>query len=277
MNDYGLAGEWLSEAKNVIVLAGAGMSLDSGLPAFRTGANALYKSFHPALKGRSFQELASPHSFDMRDEKRVRLAWAFYYTRWKLYKSVEPHEGYQIITNFFEKKNGFIYTTNGDGLFLRAGFKDVYEVHGSINHLQCSQTCCEDVWEAELDMEVNDKTFLVESGLPTCKFCGSLARPNILMFGDERFAENRHDKQFNKYFQFTRALDGDETLCIEIGAGQAVPTCRIEYSYHLGGEDGVRLLRINPGETDSRVRHPDWQVPIQAGCLEALQGIQAAL
>ena len=51
MNDYGLAGEWLSEAKNVIVLAGAGMSLDSGLPAFRTGANALYKSFHPALKG----------------------------------------------------------------------------------------------------------------------------------------------------------------------------------------------------------------------------------
>ena len=73
--DLELATQWLEEAKNIIVLAGAGMSLDSGLPAFRTGANALYKSFHPALKGQSFQDLANADSFNIRDEKRARMAW----------------------------------------------------------------------------------------------------------------------------------------------------------------------------------------------------------
>ncbi len=274
MNDYESAAEWVKEAKNIVILAGAGMSLESGLPAFRTGANALYKSFHPALKGMSFEQLAHPDSFRRYDEKRLRLAWAFYYTRYKMYLEHKPHEGYHLLRDWCKDKNHFVFTTNGDGYFIRAGFENVIEVHGSIHYLQCSQNCSERVWPAELDMEVDEKTFYVTSALPKCPDCGEPARPNILLFGDGEFAESRHEKQLDAYWDFKQGLDDSETLCIEVGAGQTIPTCRFEYDYHLGGEEGVRLIRINPGEDDCQIKFPTWQIGLHAGSVEALETIQ---
>jgi len=83
--------------------------------------------------------MASPHWF----ETDPRFAWAFYGHRLHLYRDTTPHEGVEILLDLVNRKEGdyFIYTSNVDGQFQKAGFDEdrIVEVHGSIDHLQCAR------------------------------------------------------------------------------------------------------------------------------------------
>ena len=190
------AAEAIASADALLIGAGAGMGVDSGLPDFR-GREGFWRAYPPyARLGLGFTALADPRWF--RDDPR--LAWGFYGHRLNLYRETEPHAGFAILRRWAGRMplGAFVYTSNVDGQFQRAGFDPdrVGEVHGSIHHLQCTSRCGVAIFEADgCEVEVDPTTMRAVGPLPRCPSCGALARPNILMFGDGDWDDSRSSAQ----------------------------------------------------------------------------------
>ena len=265
------AAELLQEADGLVIAAGAGMGVDSGLPDFR-GNDGFWKAY-PAL-GRArmeFTSVASPRTF----HTNPRLAWGFYGHRLALYRATVPHAGFALLHQWGEgmAHGSFVFTSNVDGQFQKAGFdpQRIYECHGSIHHLQCLQPCGQDIWPAdEFQPEVDADACRLRNEAPRCPDCGSLARPNILMFGDWDWIERRSEQQAARLERWLQQVQ--RPLVIELGAGTAIPSVR--HFSHSVLQRGGRLVRINPREPQVPGRH---DVGIAAGALEGLRAIAAAL
>ena len=168
------------------------MSVDSGLPDFR-GNRGFWRAYPPLEKlGISFERMAQPYWF----AERPRMAWAWYGHRAQLYRQATPHAGYRILREWLQAMpaGGFVVTSNVDGQFQAAGFEErgLYELHGSIHHLQCVEPCGDEVWPAEsTDLHIDLETLEARGELPQCPHCGALARPNVLMFNDMDWVEPR--------------------------------------------------------------------------------------
>ena len=254
----------IKKAKYLLITAGAGMGVDSGLPDFR-GDEGFWRAYPIAKKlGLNFQALANPKWFDI----NPKLAWAFYGHRLNMYRNTSPHEGFKILLNM--PHNKFVFTSNVDGHFQKAGFSElrVVEIHGNINYLQCTKPCFEEIWENNANIEVDEEKFIAKN-FPLCKFCKRVARPNILMFSDFRFVEKRVNLQLAR-FEFWLSQIDDNLVIIEIGAGKAVPTVRM-MSERIRREFGATLIRINPLEADGA------DISINLGALEALKKIKEYL
>ena len=128
----------------------------------------------------------------------------------------------------------------------RLDAKRVAECHGSIHHLQCSTPCGTAIWPAdEFVPEVDAENCLLVNLPPTCPWCGALARPNVLMFGDGAWQESRATAQQT---YLSNWLDGvDRLVVVELGAGTAIPSVR-NFSHGLLTTHGARLVRINSRE-----------------------------
>jgi NAD-dependent SIR2 family protein deacetylase len=250
----------IKNAKYLLITAGAGMGVDSGLPDFR-GDEGFWRAYPIAKRlGLNFQALANPRWFDI----NPRLAWAFYGHRLNLYRQTTPHDGFKILLNMPHEK--FVFTSNVDGQFQKAGFDDnkIVEIHGSIHYLQCKLPCSNKIWKNEEIIEVDMEKFEAKN-FPYCIECGEIARPNILMFGDFRFVEERVDMQLEKFNEWLSGID-DKLVIIEIGAGKAVPTVR-NMSERIRDLFGATLIRINPRESDGA------DIEIKKGAKEALNSI----
>lgn len=260
-------------ADAILIGAGAGMGVDSGLPDFR-GNEGFWKAYPPLRHmGISFVDMANPSWF----VERPHMAWAFYGHRHNLYNSTEPHEGFSILKGWDgEKKLGaFVFTSNVDGHFQKAGFNEdaVYECHGSINHLQCSTGCSGHLWKAnDLDMDIDMETLSVAGPLPECPLCGAVARPNILMFGDWSWISARSEAQSRRLQTWTDRAREHRVAVVECGAGTAVPTVRSNCE-RIAKEFGAPLIRINPRESGG----PEGTISISTGALEGLRLIDTEL
>jgi len=234
--------EAITEADGLLVTAGAGMGVDSGLPDFR-GTQGFWRAYPALWRARiAFESIASPAAF----EADARLAWGFYGHRLALYRRTEPHEGFAILKQIGgSMKNGtFVLTSNVDGQFAKAGYSGdrVCEIHGSIHHLQCMRGCTDEIWPAEdFAPEIDEEKCLLRSALPACPRCKGLARPNILMFGDWGWIESRQQVQYAALHAWLRKLT--RPVIVEIGAGTAIPSVR-----HFGEAARGTLIRINPTE-----------------------------
>jgi NAD-dependent SIR2 family protein deacetylase len=238
------AAELVERSDAIVVAAGAGMGVDSGLPDFR-GTEGFWKSY-PALarSGIEFHAIASPKSF----ARDPRLAWGFYGHRLALYRATAPHDGFRMLREWGARTlHGCgVFTSNVDGQFQYAGFEAarILECHGSIHHLQCSRPCCAEIWPADsFEPEVDEDACELRNAPPLCPHCGALARPNVLMFGDWDWIEDRTAQQ-------QRALDvwldgAERPLVIEIGAGTAIPSVR-HFTHRVLLERNGRVIRINP-------------------------------
>ena len=222
------ARNWIEKSDAILITAGAGMGVDSGLPDFR-GKEGFWRAYPPLKKlNINFEEMANPMWF----EENPKLAWAFYGHRLNLYRKTKPHDGFRMLLELVKKKNNnyFIFTSNVDGQFQKAGFSEekIYEVHGSIHYLQCVEDCSYEIWSADgIEVEVDMEKFEAKN-IPTCPICGAVARPNILMFWDIGWNSKRADEQKKRYKQFLQQNAGKRMAIIEIGAGTAIPTVRIE-------------------------------------------------
>jgi len=242
------AADELRGAEALLITAGAGIGVDSGLPDFR-GNEGFWKAYPPmASLGISFSEMANPAWF----ERDPNLAWGFYGHRLNLYRNTTPHEGFTLLLKIARQMRGgyFVFTSNVDGQFQAAGFEGdrIEECHGSIHFLQCAVPCCSQIWEAETtSVEVDADTFRAQEPLPNCHHCGSLSRPNILMFSDWDWVEERNRIQSLKLRQWLQQVEREEQklVVLEIGAGKAVPTVRFK-SEHLSRSHEASLIRINP-------------------------------
>ncbi|UOX87848.1 NAD-dependent protein deacetylase [Amycolatopsis sp. FBCC-B4732] len=265
MSELARAAELLDGAGALLICAGAGMGVDSGLPDFR-GGEGFWRAYPPyARLGLRFEELADPRHFADDPE----LAWGFYGHRLALYRETVPHEGFRLLLEFGEKLPGGtrVFTSNVDGQFQAAGFAHVAEAHGSIHHLQCLSGCTSEIRPAAgLDVAIDEETMRAVPPLPACPRCGGLARPNILMFGDYDWVPDRSQAQLDELTAWRRTAR--DLVVVELGAGQAVPTVR-RYSELASAATGA-LIRINPREP--QIRH-NRGVSIAAGALETLQAL----
>ena len=263
----------VSAASALLVTAGAGMGVDSGLPDFR-GNEGFWKAYPPLARlGISFVEMANPGWF----RRDPELAWGFYGHRLHLYRTTRPHQGFQILRRWGTRlpHGTFVFTSNVDGQFQEAGFPEerIVECHGSIHHLQCAAGCGPAIWSAEgVEVEVDEAAFRARPPLPSCPSCGGLARPNVLMFGDWQWIPRRTAEQEARMEAWLREATGPGLVVMEIGAGTAVPTVRMT-SERIARSSGGTLVRINPREPQG----PPGTVSIALGALEALAAIERRL
>lgn len=262
-----IAAKWLRQADGLLITAGAGMGVDSGLPDFR--GNQGFWNAYPVLglRGISFVDAANPRTFAL----DPHLAWGFYGHRLLLYRDTVPHEGFALLKELgaHYKRGYFVFTSNVDGQFQRAGFDEtrIVECHGSIHQMQCCRPCEPHLWSTETWVpEVDEAECRLTSGLPRCATCGGVARPSILMFGDTAWIESRTDKQHARYRTWRATVS--QPVVIELGAGTAIPSVR-----HFGEREGNQLIRINPAlETTNR----DDVVHLQVGALAGIRAIVGA-
>lgn len=265
------ASEVIKNADALFITAGAGMGVDSGLPDFR-GNSGFWKAYPPIAKlGKSFSEMADPVWF----HKQPEIAWAFYGHRLNLYRETTPHEGFfKLLELGKQKQYGyFVFTSNVDGQFQAAGFDDdfIEECHGSIHHLQCNQPCSNDIWDmGEENVTVDMEAFLAMEPLPKCKNCGGLARPNILMFGDWNWIAYRSNAQGMRLQKWLQGLNNinAKLAIIEMGAGTAVPTVRLQSQRVHNGKNSI-LIRINPRDYDV----PTGAISLPLGAMEGINSI----
>ncbi|MBA3532057.1 MAG: NAD-dependent deacetylase [Ardenticatenales bacterium] len=255
-------------ADALLITAGAGMGVESGLPDFRSSPGAWQD--YPALAHLKLQyeQLATPRWF----AQDPALAWGFYWHKLQRYRRATPHAGFDLLRGWAEAKphGYFVFTSNVDGHFQKAGFdpERVVECHGSLHHLQCTMRCTDSLWSAEeLALVIDETTWRTLPPLPSCPICGGLARPNVLLFDDDGWVHDRSEAQAARLDRWLvqGQEDSARLVIIECGAGVIVPSVR-RYSERLVAQ-GATLIRINP--QDCQV--PRQQIALRMGALEALQ------
>jgi len=149
-------------AKAVVVLTGAGISAESGVPTFR-GEEGLWKKYRA-------EELATPYAFARNPE----LVWEWYDWRRQIISKCLPNPGHYAIAKFETLYPDFLLITqNVDGLHRKAGSKNLREIHGNIWKVRCTEE-----GRVEENLEVPLKAIP-----PICE-CGKMLRPHIVWFGE---------------------------------------------------------------------------------------------
>ena len=214
----------LVAASNVLILTGAGISAESGIPTFR-GINGLYE-------GMRVEDLASPAGFAA-DPERV---WQWYVMRASAYGACEPNPGHRTLVEMAAAYPEFLISTqNVDGLHQKAGSPRVIELHGTITTMRCTR--CEQRAAFPLPW----------TGLPSCSSCGAMMRPDILWFG-----ETYRDGVLERTLEAAAACD----VCISIGTSGAVWT-PVHLAMHARAH-GATLIDINPNESELSGRADHW-------------------
>jgi NAD-dependent deacetylase len=151
----------LDPGRKVVVLTGAGVSAESGMPTFR-GRDDLWKTRRP-------EDLARPDAFAAHPE----LVWEFYNWRRALVGRCEPNPAHLVLAAMERQMPNFVLITqNVDGLHARAGNRRLVEMHGSLWRVRC--TVCTHAREDHSDLPL----------LPECPVCGHLLRPGVVWFGE---------------------------------------------------------------------------------------------
>jgi len=156
----------IRERQPCVVVTGAGVSTESGIPDFRS-ATGIWADVDPF-------EVASIQAF-RRDPARV---WGFYRERIDLLRAAEPNAAHVALAEL--ERRGFVravVTQNIDTLHSRAGSSDVVEVHGSIRSAECLSCLWVEPAEAVLEQ-------LDESAVPACPRCGGALKPGVVLFGE---------------------------------------------------------------------------------------------
>ena len=127
---------WVRDARRIVVLTGAGMSAESGVPTFRDAQTGLWANFKP-------EELATEQAF----RARPQMVWDWYAERRNKMHEVHPNAGHEAIAAFQRRHPGrlTVVTQNVDGLHQRAGAEDVLALHGNIaddKWLDAPRDCC---------------------------------------------------------------------------------------------------------------------------------------
>jgi NAD-dependent deacetylase len=157
--------EWVRDARSIVLLSGAGMSAESGVPTFRDAQTGLWAQFDP-------QQLATEEAF----RANPRLVWDWYAMRRDKVAAVQPNAGHVAVARFQARHPGrlAVVTQNVDGLHQRAGSPEVIALHGNIAEdkwLDVPRPCCD--------------PDTVEAGHPpSCARCGNMRRPAVVWFGE---------------------------------------------------------------------------------------------
>ncbi len=158
----------IRDADRVIALTGAGISVPSGIPDFRTPGTGLWENVDP-------MEVAHIDVFH-RDPERF---WRFYGTRFQMLAGRAPNRAHEVLAEL-ERRGHLeaVITQNIDRLHARAGTRELVEVHGSIEHGRCL-ACGRRFPRAEVERRLASDS----RGVPACD-CGAPVKPDVVLFGE---------------------------------------------------------------------------------------------
>lgn len=286
MNNIKASKEYIDNFDALLIVAGAGLGIDSGLPDYR-GPQGLWNTWHPAKDLNMTYEKLSTHELFLENPS---LSWGFQTYLTKLYNELNPHQGYFDLLNICKNKfnnNYFVITSNVDSQFLKSGFdeKKLYEVHGTKRLWQCTDKKCNKThypWPMNIDdlPKIDDETLTALRPFPKCKYCSSIARPNVSFFGDYYFNEKNCKKQSLNLFNWLENNKKKKLLIIEIGCGVSKHSIRFtlknnQYTMLSNEwklpksfltENNTKLIRINPDDED----YEEGIVKINFGAKKAL-------
>lgn len=231
-----LARRILHAARRVLVVTGAGISAESGIPTFR-GAGGLWE-------GHAAQDLATPQAF-ARDPE---LVWRWYRWRRGLCNEAQPNPGHRAITALEATHETLTLTQNVDGLHARAGTTRLVELHGNIDTARCS-SCG--------GLRPMDE--LVATGVPACTDCAAPMRPHILWFGETYWGGT-----LDRGIGFAATAE----VCLVVGTSGQV-TAPAQVALHAQ-RCGAKLIEVNPARSQLTSSADVW---LQGPSGEVLSGL----
>lgn len=232
----------LKQAERVVVLTGAGVSAESGVPTFREAQTGLWSQYDP-------KDLATPQAF----ARNPRLVWEWYAWRRQLIQQARPNLAHYALVDLEQALPTFLLVTqNIDGFHWLAGSRDMVELHGNIARTKCFDEGHVVGWWPETG-EIP----------PRCPSCGGPLRPDVVWFG-----EGIPDHALR--IAFDAAASCDLFLCVGTSA-MVAPASQLPV---LAKRMGARVVEINPNPTALAVI-ADWSLRGTAGSL--LPGLARAL
>jgi len=154
--------EKLRQSERVVVLTGAGISAESGVPTFR-GEGGLWRNYRAT-------DLATPEAF----HRDPGLVWEFYSWRRELLAPLRPNAAHLALVKIEAQSRDFLLITqNIDDLHRLAGSRNILELHGNIWKVRCTK--CQ---------QVSENRTVPLTAPPSCKSCGGMLRPHVVWFGE---------------------------------------------------------------------------------------------
>lgn len=211
----------LERARSVLILTGAGISAESGVPTFRGGGGAA------VWRGMPFEQLSSAEMV----EQNLPLVWEWFDYRRGVVKGCEPNAGHLAIAEAQQSgrfEEFTLVTQNIDGLHRVAGSQDAIELHGDIHKAKClscgSLQALDDVGDDERP--------------PVCSECFDSMRPHVVLFG-----EALDEDALLKAYERAAACD----VCIVVGtSAQVYPAMHVP---EIAKREGAFLIEVNLEET----------------------------
>lgn len=212
----------LHSAQHVVVLTGAGVSVESGIPTFRDPLSGLWQRFDPA-------QLASAQAFRC----NPALVWGWY--EWRRMKVIQaqPNPAHRAIAQLAERVPKLtLVTQNVDDLHERAGSTEVIHLHGSLQQPRCLACAREPSEPLGTPQEPEEGRELEP---PRCQYCGGRLRPGVVWFG-----ESLPPAALKQAFAAAGACD----LLLVVGtSGVVYPAAQLP---EIAKQSGGRVVHINP-------------------------------
>lgn len=211
------ASTMMQHVKRVLVITGAGISAESGVPTFR-GKDGYWRNLDPA-------KLATPEAF----AKDPKLVWEWYRDRRRWIRNAQPNPAHKAIVELAQSAREFLLVTqNVDDLHMRAGLpaEKMVQIHSDIFVTRCSRCGFN-----HRDLETDDVD------LPKCPQCGALMRPGVVWFGEQ--LDPRKIDIVEKFL-----ARGDVDLTMVLGT-----TALFGYIVDWATRGSRQLIEINPDRT----------------------------
>lgn len=237
-------------ARRVLVLSGAGMSAESGVPTFRDAQSGLWEEFDPAQLASAEAWWADPP-----------FVWAWYAWRMRLVRGVDPNPGHRALAELAAHRAVTISTQNVDDLHERAGSTVAAHVHGSLFDLRCAE--CDAPYGEEVHLPVEPVERLEP---PTCPECAGQVRPGVVWFGEmlPSAATEATEAAID-------ALEPGDVALVVGTSGIVYPAAGYPA---MARAEGATVIEVNPVETEiSDMCH----LHVRGGAAEVLPALVAAV
>lgn len=208
----------IASSERLIVLTGAGISKESGIPTFRDALDGLWAKYDPT-------ELATPTAF----ERNPKLVWDWYAYRRALVERCQPNPGHYALAQLDDLiPHCVVITQNVDGFHALAGSSDVIELHGNIKRYKCSRACKGSPTLVSIDQYQVDQ-------VPLCPHCEGLLRPDVVWFGENL-------PQYALYRAIDLVQNADILLVVGT-SGMVNPAAAIP---GIARQHGASVIDVNP-------------------------------
>ncbi len=244
------AARLLARSERLVVLTGAGVSKESGVPTFRDALDGLWARFDP-------QELATAGAF----RRNPALVWDWYEYRRALVRQAAPNPGHVALAALEALlPQVVVVTQNVDDLHQRAGSTDIIALHGAIMRSKCFNDC--QGMPTFIDLAALPP-HADEEGPPCCPHCGGWVRPDVVWFG-----ENLPRQALERALALAEAAD----VMLVVGtSGVVQPAASLPF---VAARAGAAIIEANPQRSEITTLAEVW---LDAPSGEALPRVVEAL